>query len=265
MRFSWVPLVVVAVAVGGWIPGHAMAQEPEAEAPEVPSEAPSQAPPPELPSTAGDTSTAGQVLQSLRDFGAFGASAGGMLFLADDDASRGAKIRPSLQGVFRYRFGDDWVGVGEFGFGWNAYEGKGDTVLTVTSGTLGVYRRVMDLVGLDLRAGAGAGFYRWNYKFEGKSIRDARTQLPLRAISPGVFGALELERRLTPHVTVLVTGQTHYLLSSNEEDFPSYLGGNDAFVTARFGVNYHFSPYQGILWQRKETRVIRLESGQAGS
>jgi hypothetical protein len=188
-----------------------------------------------------------------------------MLFLADDDASRDAKLRPSLQGTFRYRFGDRWVGVAEFGFGWNAYEGKGDTVLTVTSGTLGAYRRMMDLAGLDLRLGAGAGFYRWNYKFEGKSIRDSQTQLPLRDIAPGVFGAVELERRLTPHVTVLVTGQTHYLLSSNEEDFPSYLGGNDAFVTARFGVNYHFSPYQGILWQRTEKRVIRLESGQAGS
>ena len=50
-----------------------------------------------------------------------------MLFTSDSDASKDAFVRPSMQGVFRYRFNDNWVGVGEFGFGWNAYKDKGDT------------------------------------------------------------------------------------------------------------------------------------------
>lgn len=247
MRLSWILLAAVTAAalLTGW---EAAAQVPEGTA-----------------EPGREASTPTRVLESLRDFGAFGASAGGMLFLADEDASKGARVRPSLQGIFRFRFSDDWVGVGEFGMGWNAYAGKGDTVLTVTSGTMGAYRRVAKLAGLDTRVGAGAGLYRWNYKFSGKSIRDPETQLHLRALVPGVFTGLELEGRLTAHVTLTGTGQLHYLFSSNKDDFPTVLGGSDAFAAARLGVNYHFSPYRGILWERKERRVIRLESGQAGS
>jgi hypothetical protein len=204
-------------------------------------------------------------MESLRDFGSFGGSVGGMLFLADEDASGGAKIRPSLQGTFRFRFSENWVGVGDFGMGWNAYEGKGDTVLTVLSGTIGAYRHVANIVGLETRVGGGGGLYRWNYKFGGKSLRDPETQVFLRDVAPGIFTGFELERRMTSHVTLTGTGQLHYLFSSNKEDFPTLLGGSDAFVATRLGVNYHFSPYQGILWERKEKRVIRLESGQAGS
>ena len=66
----------------------------------------------------------------------------------------------------------------------------------------------------DLRAAAGAGFYRWNYKYKGKSLRDSRirstrrgpfdagTQRFYRGISPGGYLGLEAERRLTRHVTL---------------------------------------------------------------
>ncbi len=246
MRLAWVAVVVVAAVLGCL--GGAFAQTP-------PPSGPVEEPPPP-PKT---------VFQSLKSFGSFGANAGGMIFLSDEDASKDALIRPSLQAAFRYRFSDDWVGVSEFGFGWNAYKDKGDTVLTVMSGTLGLYRHISDALGLDWKLGGGAGYYRWNYKFSGKSIRDPQTQLHYRGFGPGVFAAVETEKRLTRHVTLVTTAQSHYLITGNEDDFPTAFGGNDAFLTARFGVNYHFSPYEGILWERKVKRTIRLESGKAGS
>jgi hypothetical protein len=188
-----------------------------------------------------------------------------MRFLSDQDASDGAIIRPSMQAVFRYRFSEDWVGVGEFGFGYNAFKDKGDTVLTVMSGTIGLYRHISGALNFDWKLGAGAGFYGWNYKFNGKSIRDPETQLFLRGSGPGLFTGLEVERRIAKHVTLLMTNQYHFLFTANESDFPTLLGGNDSFFTMRFGVNYHFSPYEGILWEREQKRVIRLESGRTGS
>ncbi|MDM7916276.1 MAG: hypothetical protein ACE15D_09335 [Candidatus Eisenbacteria bacterium] len=249
MRIAWVPLVAVMGLAGA---GGAVAQDESSPSPPTaPLEEPASAPK--------------QVYQSLRDFGSFGASVGAMRFIADDDASKNALVRPSMQGTFRYRFNENWVGVGEFGFGWGAFQDRGDTVLAVTSGTIGLYRHVSDALGADWKLGAGGGFYRWNFKFDGKSIRDPKTNLFYRAIDPGAFVGLETEKRLTPHVTVLMTSQLHYLFSGNEHDFPTALGGNDAFVVLRAGVNYHFSPYEGILWERKTKRVIRLESGKSGS
>jgi hypothetical protein len=188
-----------------------------------------------------------------------------MRFLSDEDAADSPIIRPSLQGAFRYRFSEDWVGVGEFGFGWNSYQDKGDTVLTVTSGTLALYRHVSGFLNFDWKLGAGAGFYSWNYKYKGESIRDPETQLHLRATAPGFFTGMEVERRITKYVTLLMTTQYHFLFSANEDDYPTLLGGNDSFAAMRFGVNYHFSPYEGILWEREQKRVIRLESGRTGS
>ena len=248
MRLAWFPLVVGLWCLAG--AGEATAQSDSRPADPVEEE---------------EASTADRVFQSLAQFGSFGASGGGMLFLADEDASAGALVRPSLQGTFRYRFSRNWLGVGEFGFGWNAFESKGDTVLAVTSGTLGLYRHLSQLLDFDWKIGAGAGFYRWNYKFNGKSIRDPGTQLHLRSADLGLFGGMEAERRLTRHVTVVWTSQAHYIFSENEQDFPTLLGGNDAYVVSRIGVNYHFSPYEGILWERSQQRVIRLESGRAGS
>jgi hypothetical protein len=249
MRRAWVPLVAVVVGCLGV--GIAMAQEPTR-----PDVAPVSAPAPAPPRS---------VYQSLKNFGSFGADMGIMRFTRDSDASTDALVRPSLQAVFRYRFNENWVGVGEFGFGWNAYKDRGDTVLTVMSGTLGGYRHISGAIGLDWKVGGGAGFYRWNYKSSGKSLRDAETQLYLRGVDPGLFGGMEAERRMTAHVTLHGTAQYHYMFSENMKDFPTFMGGNDSFFVIRFGVNYHFSPYEGILWESKKTRVIRLTSGKAGS
>jgi hypothetical protein len=249
MRLAWIPLVVVVWCLAG--AGEAIAQDAPVTTDPVGEEA----------------STPKRVYQSLREFGSFGANAGWMRFLSDEDAADSPIIRPSMQGVFRYRFSEDWVGVGEFGFGWNSYQDKGDTVLTVISGTLGLYRHVSSFLNFDWKLGGGLGLYGWNYKFKGKTIRDPDpdSQQYLSATDPGLFTGLELERRIAKHVTLLMTTQYHFLFSANEDDFPTLLGGNDSFATMRFGVNYHFSPYEGILWEREQKRVIRLESGRTGS
>ena len=250
MRLGWVPLVVVVVGCLGVGEARAQAQD-TGSMPTGPVSEP--AAPPK------------SVFQSLKNFGSFGVDMGIMRFTGDNNASKDAYIRPSMQTVFRYRFSDDWVGVGEFGFGWNAYKQKADTVLTVMSGTLGGYRHFSDALGLDWKLGGGVGMYRWNYKNAGKSFRDSETQLFLRGVDPGVFAGMEVEKRLASHVTLHATTQFHYLFSANETDFPAMLGGNDSFAVIRFGINYHFSPYEGILWERKTKRTIRLTSGKAGS
>jgi hypothetical protein len=249
MRLAWVALVAVVLGLG-WT-GAAAAQE-----------APS---PPPVGDVAPEAPAPKPVLQSLVDFGSFGLNAGLMRFIADSDASENPTIRPSLQAAFRYRFNEKWVGVGEFGFGWNAYKDKGDTVMTVFSGTVGAYRHISQALDLDWKLGGGIGFYRWNYKFNGRSIRDPKTELYYRAVDPGLFTAVEAEKRLSPHVTLVGTAQLHYIFSANKDDFPTAFGGNDGYVALRLGANYHFSPYEGILWEKKVKRTIRLTSGKAGS
>lgn len=249
MRLAWVAPVVVVLGLG-WMSA-AMAQEVSSPPPTGDVE---QAPAESTP-----------IYQPLVDFGSFGVNLGIMSFLADEDASKDNLLRPSLQAVFRYRFSEKWVGVSEWGFGWNAYKDKGDSVLTVSSGTLGAYRHFSQAVALDWKFGGGFGIYSWTYKYGGKSIRDPETQLHYRGFDPGLFTAVEAEKRLTPHVTLLGTAQLHYIFSSNTADFPTAFGGNDAYMSIRVGANYHFSPYEGILWEKKTKRTIRLTSGKAGS
>jgi len=252
MRFAaWVPLVGIVLGLG--CAGTAIAQEAPSQPPQAPLGAVEPAPAPSK-----------SMYQSLKSYGSFGMSAGLMRFVADQDARVDAMVRPSLQGVFRYRFSDDVIGVAEFGFGWNAYKDRGDTVLAVTSGTFGLYKHFADAIGFDWRYGGGLGIYRWNYKFNGRSIRDLQSNLFYVGFAPGIFAGFEAEHRLTAHAAVLLTEQNHFLFSSSKSDHPTMFGGNDAFMTVRIGVNYHFSPNEGILWEKKVSRKIRLTSGKAG-
>lgn len=202
------------------------------------------------------------IFESLTGFTGYGFTVGGFKLLGGELAGK-SQVRPLLQGAFRYRFNESWQGVGEFGFGWSSFEAKGDTVMTTTFGTLGLLRSVTELLGADVRAGGGLGFYRWNYKFNGKSIRDDVTQRFYRGFVPGFYLGAEAERRLTQHVTATGSLQNHYIFTSSDK-FQSLFDGNYDALTFRFGLNYHFSPYEGIIWERKETKRIRLESGKAG-
>ncbi len=213
--------------------------------------------------------------QSLKDFSSYGASFG-VVKIMGGDMGQGA-IRPLMQGVFRYRFSDRWIGVGEFGYGWNAYGSSKNTqtqpVLAITYGTLGAARRFSTFLGTDLRSAAGLGFYRWDYKSHGASILDSYrnssgevvgTQRPYRGMSPGGYIGLEGERRIARHVTVVGLLQQHYILTKDSEKFSRLFDSNHPMLGVRIGVNYHFSPNEGILWERKGTKKLRLESGKDG-
>lgn len=203
------------------------------------------------------------VFQSLRDFGSFGGSLGALRVFGGD-LGADAQVAPTFAGAFRYRFGDRWVGLADFGFGWNDFDAKGDTVLAFTYGTLGLARSFARPAGVELRAGAGAGFYRWNYKWHGRSVRDPRTFRFYRGLDPGAWLGLEGERRITQHITVTGALRDHLVLTADADQFDLLFDRNHSFVDLRAGVNYHFSPYEGILWEGKKTSRIRLESGRGG-
>jgi hypothetical protein len=214
------------------------------------------------------------VFPSLSQFSGYGMSTGYMKVMGGDLGKK-TQAKPVMQMLFRYRFSETWIGVGEFGFGWNSFKDAGDTVLTFNFGTLGAARRVGHIYGSDLRASAGLGFYRFNYKFNGQSLRDSRgplvggvyepgTQRFYRGIAPGGYIGLEDEYRLTRHVTLLGLLQQHYVLTADKDRFNSIFDKNYAILSFRLGVTFHFSPYEGILWEGKKVKKIRLESGKEG-
>ncbi|MCA9727010.1 MAG: hypothetical protein KC729_04950 [Candidatus Eisenbacteria bacterium] len=202
-----------------------------------------------------------EVFEPLRGFTGYGMTMG-VIRLHGGEVTKGAKVRPVLQGDFRYRFSDRWIGKGEFGFGWNGFDARADTVLAVTYGTLGALREFRDVVGLTLRAGVGLGMYRWNYKNGGKSVRDPVTQRFYRGFVPGGYVGLEGEHRLTRHVTYTLAFQEHVIMTGADR-YQSLFNEDIAAWTARLGVHYHFSPYEGIIWERKVNRKISLTSGRA--
>lgn len=210
---------------------------------------------------------ADRTLQPLRDFSAMGATAGVMKVFGGDLGGQ-TVVRGVGQSIFRYRFNENWVGMGEFGLGWNSFEAGGDTVLTFTFGTIGAARRMAQPFRTDLRLGFGAGVYRWNYKFNGRSIRDRTpgeaTHQFYRGIDLGGYVGLENEHRLTRHVTLLTLLQHHYVMTADSGKFNSLFDKNHSFLSFRMGVAYHFSPYEGMLWERTGRTRIRLESGREG-
>jgi hypothetical protein len=209
---------------------------------------------------------------SLARFSGYGFTAGTTKVFGGE-LGKNTQAKPILQTVFRYRFNDTWTGTGEFAFGWNSFKDRGDTVVTFTFGTLGAARKIGSALGTDLRATGGLGFYRWNYKYKGQSVRDSDrllangviqpgTQHFYRGISPGGYLGLEAEYRLTRHVTLLGLLQQHYVLTADTSKYNFLFDENHALLNLRFGVTYHFSPDEGILWEGKKVNKIRLESGK---
>lgn len=195
----------------------------------------------------------------LSGFTGYGANVG-LIRLYGSDVTDGAKVRPILQATFKYRFSEDWIGIGDFGFAWNAFKARKDTVLTVNFGTLGLLREFSGFKGLTWRAGGGLGMYRWNYKNNGKSVRDTGTQQFYRGFVPGIELGFEAEQRMSRHVTLTGSVQNHYIFAGDDK-FDSLFNSNFSAIGFRIGAHYHFSPYEGILWEKKEDNRIRMTSG----
>jgi hypothetical protein len=187
------------------------------------------------------------VSPSLNKFASFGASMGFMKWVFDVDVAEGARVKPMLKGVFRYRFNQTWVLVGESGFGWNDYEEPENTVSTVFPTTMSLYRRIREPFGVALYLGAGPGVYFWDHKRKGKTFRDPWTDNFQKGWEPGLALTLEAERQFWPQITLTLTVQNHYLFSTGKDDLPAAFGDDDDFLDARLGVNFHWSPTQGII------------------
>lgn len=200
--------------------------------------------------------------ESLVGFTGYGASLGGIKFFGPSGVD-GSKTKFVLQGNFRYRFGERWIGSGEFGFGWNSFEARGDTVLAVNFGSLSLLREFSGYQGMTWRVGGGAGLYGWNYKFDGKSIRDRGSQQFYNGFDPGLVLTMEAERRIGAHTTLSAALQDHYIFSADDK-FDDLFDSNLNALIFRLGIHFHFSPYEGILWEGEDDLGGRLGSGEDG-
>ncbi|MFH1144573.1 MAG: hypothetical protein V1774_08535 [Candidatus Eisenbacteria bacterium] len=182
----------------------------------------------------------------------FGVGGGLMRWLADEDASsldgQAAQVRPIGKAVFRYRFSTNWLAALEAGYGWNGYAESGDRTLIVIPLTLGMERRLGDMWGLTMSGAGGAGIYVWGLRQDGQFLRDPETTKTIQAVDPGLYAGGTGEFHLSNHVTSTVHWNFHYIFSTHKSDYPTMLGENDLFTELRIGVNYYFSPYEGLVW-----------------
>jgi hypothetical protein len=200
----------------------------------------------------------------LNGMGSFGISLGGMNWLADADArtfdgdahGEGGTAQPRLIGkaVFRYRLNTNWLIALESGFGWNSYPDSDDLVLWVIPTTVGLERRFRDISGFTTSFLFGAGVYVWGQRRHGEFLLDAVTQRDYHAADPGLFGGLVAETHIAAHVTFTGMVAAHYIYSAHKDDFKDRLGGDDVFAEMRLGVNYYFSPYEGLISGRESDR-----------
>ncbi|MBM3317670.1 MAG: hypothetical protein FJY75_07435 [Candidatus Eisenbacteria bacterium] len=206
----------------------------------------------------------------LNGFGSFGVSLGAMRWFADADARRfrepiappggasgasswtyeegsAAQVRPIGKAVFRYRVNTRHLVAIETGYGWNSYADSDDTVTSVIPTTIGIERRLTDVGGTTLSLCVGGGAYVWARRQNSRFLRDPETGRKLHAVEPGAYLGLGSEFHLSGHVTCTITSTAHYMLSVHGENFPVTLGGDDLFADLRVGVNYYFSPREGLV------------------
>ncbi|MBU2691032.1 MAG: hypothetical protein KJ970_08890 [Candidatus Eisenbacteria bacterium] len=188
------------------------------------------------------------VSSNLDGYASFGATFGVMKWVFDVDVADESRIRPVMKAVFRYRFSRKMILVGESGFGWNDYPKPIDEVTVVFPTTFGFLRHLREQWGTAIYYGGGAGIYYWDNKRNGRSNRDAWTDNQLKGFEPGFYLSLESEKQITDHVTLTLTFQNHYIISTHGDDFPAAFGDDDDYVSLRMGFHYHWSPQKGIIW-----------------
>jgi hypothetical protein len=197
--------------------------------------------------------------------GAFSASAGGLMYLADEDSRSGASPRLSFGGYAEYSPSVAWALRFESGVGWVGYdEDKSPAsetiadprpVKVVSPTTVMLIRRLSTDTDNFFYVGAGLGIYFWQFKISGKEQEDPVTferigSGKIGSFDPGVAGLLGYEYPLSPSVSLLGEAQAHYVFSANETDRPDksdpdladfpVFNQNDLFVQGRFGVKVYF-------------------------
>jgi len=192
----------------------------------------------------------------LNGLGSFGASLGLFRWWDKNDGKgaaefdgQSATIRPTGKAVFHYRINTDWLVSVETGFGWAGYPESNDVTTYVIPITVGVERRLRDLWGMTMSVAVGGGPYIWGRWEQGKTMLDPVTSQPLHAVDPGVYGGLGGEFHVSEHVTCAAAVTINTIFSTHGDDFKGMLGGTKLYSDLRFGVNYYFSPYEGLIWK----------------
>jgi hypothetical protein len=188
----------------------------------------------------------------LNGLASFGVSAGVFRWWADKDArsfqGHTARVRPTGKAVFRYRIDTNWLVSLETGFGWNGYPETDDVTTYVIPCTIGVERRVRDMWGMTTSLCFGAGPYIWGRWEKGRTMLDPITSHPLHAVDPGGYLGLAGEFHASEHVTCATHFTVNGILATHGDEFKGMLHGSKMFTDLRFGVNYYFSPYEGLIW-----------------
>jgi hypothetical protein len=196
-----------------------------------------------------------EIGSELNGLGSFGASLGVFRWLDNANGQgaatfqgHAATIRPTGKAVFRYRINTNWLVSVETGFGWNGYPESNDVTTWVLPITVGLERRLGDLWGMTTSLAFGAGPYVWGRWEKGDTMLDPVTSKPLHAVDPGAYGGLAGEFHVSEHVTCAAHLTLNTILSTHGDDFQGTLGDTKLYSDLRFGVNYYFSPYEGLIW-----------------
>jgi len=176
--------------------------------------------------------------------GTVGAAGGGMLFTADKDMSTDALIRPIGSLLFEYVSPTGVAGVLGAGFGWNAYEGRPDTLATIWPFTFGLEYRFGHGTTVP-RLGVGGGLYVITILNKLKVRMDPVSRVRLRTVHPGVYASVGVERFKTEKMSYTLEALWHHIFSEDPQKFKSGYEGNDEFFEVRVGIHYYFEP--GIL------------------
>ena len=191
----------------------------------------------------------------LNGLASFGASLGLFRWWDKNDGmgaaefeGQAADIRPTGKAVFHYRVNTDWMVSVETGFGWNGYAESNDVTTYVIPITVGMERRLTDLWGMTTSVTFGGGPYIWGRWERGLYMLDPVTSRPLHAVDPGVYGGLAGEFHVSEHVTCAANFTLNSIFSTHGDNFKGMLGGTKLYSDLRFGVNYYFSPYEGLIW-----------------
>ena len=194
--------------------------------------------------------------------GSLGMRIGVPYFTGDADTKLGQKPRMLISANFGYRFSPGWRLMTDFGFGWVVYKDDELAPYKVVNETDSVATRqdlMTKIVPIDATlirnfnpdakkwspyAGVGFTINRMEIDNQRRKIQDPATFKPWVDWAPGIHAILgqELFIPAKPTVGLDFSIKYTYLMSKNEEDFPSGFTDNDSFLAFNFGVNVHFWP-----------------------
>lgn len=189
--------------------------------------------------------------------GSLGGMAGGSYFYAADDFSAGAQPRMAFSAAFRYTMKPWLRWQVSPGFAWAAYtntepapfvdpafpaETSKDRHLTLLL-PINLQLQFLGARGAWLHhLGVGGGVYRVWVENHRKVIKDPTTFTEHRGLFPGVTVELGTERYLAnlPSVSVEAAATTHYVMATDDDDFPAGYSSSLGVFELRVGANYHF-------------------------